>query len=700
MIALLLLALQAVPADTVVLKPVTVTATRQTTSLFAVPLAVTQVKKAEWFGSTGYGLDQALSLVPGVVAQSRYGNQDIRIAIRGYGARGAGDRSNAGTTRGIRVLLDGIPETEPDGRTSLDGVDLAAAQSLEVVRSNASAVWGNAAGGVVSISTLPSVTDPRGTFEPMVASFGLQRYAARGSMRMGSDGILGASFVHSDADGWRLHSASTRSLFNVSMLAPVSDKTNVGVYAVGSHNVFRIPGPLTEAQVAADPQQANSLYVARDERRDNRVARLGLTLDHQATEMVGVSALLYANPKALHRSERGTYRDFTRYHVGGNGIVRVATPFGAGVRGTLLVGADYALQDGAILFYSLSAQQGRGDTLRDNKGEGARNAGVFVSEELYFGAHERWTVAAGARYDDITYDYRSYIKPSLDDQRSFTGLTPKLGVTYRLAPQHSLYASLGGGIEVPAGNETDPAPPNDTVTALNPLLDPIRSLTAEIGTKQLWVISTSSFFRELSYDVALYQTNVKNEIIPYSGGRFYFTAGRVRRRGAELGARLSTSAGVALQAALSWNAHHYTEYRVDSVHYDSTKAGVFADYSGNRVVGVPGFIGALALDITPAAVKPVRLRIGVESIGSFFADDANRVKVPSYRIANLSLGTDSPVGLGANLGVNGFVTVNNLFDRRYIASAFLNPDVVGGEPVAFEPGFPRNVVVGVSFVAR
>ena len=58
MIALLLLALQAVPADTVVLKPVTVTATRQTTSLFAVPLAVTQVKKAEWFGSTGYGLDR------------------------------------------------------------------------------------------------------------------------------------------------------------------------------------------------------------------------------------------------------------------------------------------------------------------------------------------------------------------------------------------------------------------------------------------------------------------------------------------------------------------------------------------------------------------------------------------------------------------------------------------------------------------
>ena len=683
---LLALILLVQTSDTVVLPPITVTATRQATSVFAVPLAITQLKKDAWFGTTGYGLDDALSLVPGVIAQSRYGNQDVRITIRGYGARGAGDRSNAGTTRGIRVLLDGFPETEPDGRTSLDGVDLAATQNVEIVRSNASAVWGNAAGGVVSISTLPGIEDPRATFEPMVGSFGLQRFAAKGSVLLGGTrgGVLGASFVHSNADGWRAHSASTRSVLNVSMLAPVGDKTNLGVYAVGSHNIFRIPGPLTQAQVDADPRQANATYQARDEHRNNRVARLGLTLEHQASARVAVNALLYLNPKALQRSERGTFRDFTRYHIGASTSVRV---------GSLLVGADYALQDGAILFYQLTPQNTRGPMTTD-KAEGARNAGVFATQEL---ALDRWTLALGARYDDITYDYRDHLNPSLDDRRSFTGVTPKFGVTYRVALQHSIYASVGGGIEAPAGNETDPVPPEDTVTAINPLLEPIRSTTYEIGTKRTWVMSTS-FFRELSYDLALYQTNVKNEIIPYRGGRFYFSAGRVRRRGAEVGARLATSAGVALHAALTWNAHHYTEYIVDSVHYGVP--GATADYSGNRVVGVPGFIGALALDVTPAVIKPVRLRLGVESIGSFYADDANQVKVPSYRIANLSLGTDSPVGLGAALGVNAFVTVNNLFDSGYISSAFLNPDVVAGEPVAFEPGLPRNVVIGLSVVAR
>jgi iron complex outermembrane receptor protein len=691
-----------VPADTVVLPPVTVTATRQSTSLFAVPLAVTQIKKAELFGTTGYGLNDALGLVPGVVAQSRYGNQDVRITIRGYGARGAGDRSNAGTTRGIRVLLDGFPETEPDGRTSFDGIDLAAAHAIDVVRSNASAVWGNAAGGVVSISTLPDASDPRVSLEPMAGSFGLQRYTVRGGLPVGGGGMLGASFVRSEADGWRVHSASRRSLLNVSLLAPVAERTHIGVYAVGSDNTFRIPGPLTAAQVAADPRQAETLYVKRDERRENRVARLGITLDHQASERIGLSTLLYLNPKSLHRSERGTFRDFTRYHVGGNGTVRIATPFGKSVPGTLLVGVDYALQDGPALFYNLTPQGTRGDTLLENKAEGARNAGVFVTQELSLGGADRVSLALGARYDDITYDYRDYRKPVLNARRSFTGVTPKMGVTYRLRPAHSMYVSVGGGIEVPAGNETDPVSTfgQDTITGINPLLDPIRSTTYEIGTKQLWVRSETSFIREISYDVALYQTAVANEIVPYRGGRFYFTAGRVRRRGVEVGARVATRAGVAVQAALTWNAHRYTRYLVDSVHYDTTKAGVFADYSGNRVVGVPSFTGAFALDVAPAVIKPLRVRLGVESMSSFFADDANQVPVPAFRSANLSVGTESPVALGSGVGVNAFVTVNNLFDRRYIASAFLNPDVVGGEPVAFEPGFPRNVVVGVSFTAR
>jgi iron complex outermembrane recepter protein len=681
--------------DTVPLAPITVTATRHATNLFAVPLAVTQVKKRDLFGTTGYGLDDALALVPGVVAQSRYGSQDVRIAIRGYGARGAGDRSNAGTSRGIRVLLDGFPETEPDGRTSFDGIDLAAAQSVEVVRSNASAVWGNAAGGVVSVSTLPEFDERLGSVEPMGGSFGLRRWALRGGVGLGA-GKVSASFVQSDFDGWRVHSGSRRSLVNVALITPVDEHTELGVYAVGSSNLFRIPGPLTAAQVAADPRQANAAYLARDERRVNLVGRLGLTLDHAITDRVGISALAFVNPKVLHRSERGTFRDFTRIHVGGNSVLRVANTPGRRVRGTLLVGADFAVQDGAILFYSLTPQGTRGDTLRDNKGEGARNAGLFVTEEVAVG---RWALALGARYEDITYDYRSYIDPALNARKAFTGVTPKAGLTYRLTPTHTVYASVGGGVEVPAGNETDAAPPLDAATAINPLLRPIRSTTYEAGTKRVVALSGGGLVREVSYDAALYHTAVKDEIVPYRGGRFYFTAGKVRRRGAELGLRVGAAGGVSVRTAVAYVDHRYTRYVVDSTYYGSPP-GATADYSGNRVVGVPNLTYAVAMEFAPPAWRPLEVRVGVQGMSAYFADDANQVEVPPYRTVSLTVGTGEPLGLRGGLGVSGFVTVENLFDRHYIASAFLNPDVVGVEPVAFEPGLPRHVVVGITLTTR
>ena len=131
------------------LDKITVSATRYPEKIMEVPYAVSVLSGAKLDLVRGYGLDEILGTIPGVLVQSRSGNQDIRIVIRGFGARGAGDRSNSGTSRGIRIMLDGFPETEPDGRTSFDNIDATSAGYIEVIRSNASALWGNAAGGII-----------------------------------------------------------------------------------------------------------------------------------------------------------------------------------------------------------------------------------------------------------------------------------------------------------------------------------------------------------------------------------------------------------------------------------------------------------------------------------------------------------------------------------------------------------------------
>jgi len=684
-----------VAKDTTKLAPVTVTATRTTTSVFAVPLAVSLVDKSRYDGKRGYSLDDAVASVPGVLAQSRYGTSDIRLNIRGFGARGAGDRSNAGTSRGIRVLVDGIPETEPDGRTSFDLVDLAAANAIEVVRSNASALWGNAGGGVVSISTVPDFDQVFGSATQMAGSHGFQRTALQAGTPLGP-ALLAVTFTNTMQDGYRRHSDSRRALVNASVTSPLGASTELGIFLSAANHLFHIPGPLTMDEYLTDPRAANATYASRDERRRNRLGRLGISLEHDLSESSSLSGVLFVNPKYLQRSERGTFRDFNRHHVGGNVVYRNSYDITPRIGATTLAGADGAFQDGSILFYSLAADGTRGTELRDNKGEGAHNAGLFAQQQLSIG--KRVGLDIGARWDRIRYDYRSYINPRLNDVKDFSRVTPRIGFNYRLDPTHSFYANIGGGVEAPAGNETDPASTfgQDTVTALNPLLDPIHSTTYEIGTKRLLPVN-GRFLSILSYEVALYDTHVTNEIVPYRGGRFYFTAGKASRRGAEIGAALSGSEDLEISGSITMSRNRYVDYVVDSVHYG--RPGKFADYDGNDIAGIPSMFYSLSAGRGFGGSIPLRLEIGMRGIGDYFIDDANTVEVPAYHTFSATASTGRGIPLG-DFALRAFVTVENLADRRFIGSAFINPDVVNGVPVAFEPGAARTWIFSVSIGPR
>ena len=671
---------------------VTTTATRSTRRPLEQPLAITEIKGVDLQGKRGAGIEEALAFVPGVIAQSRAGWSDVRLVIRGFGARGAGDRSNAGTSRGVRVVLDGFPETEPDGRTAFDLIDLSTVHNIEVIRSNASAVWGNAAGGVVSVSTLRNATRPYATLDPTFGSFGFQRWSVSAGAQPGA-GEVGGTATWARTDGWRDHSAGERLLVNAAVSVPVGARNRLGVFATGGFNRYNIPGPLTASQIEDDPTQANPVYAARDERRDNSLGRLGVAYEVHPGDRHELRTTLFVGPKFLQRSERGTFRDFTRYHVGGSAIYRYRSPVGSNAASVLSVGLDEAYQDGAILFYSLAPDGTRGDQLRTNKREGANNFGFFVQEELAVG--DRWGFSAGARYDDITYYVTDFLDQDLSATRSFTRVSPKVGINFRRTPTHAFYASMGGGVEAPAGNETDPASTfgQDSVYAINPLLEPILSTSFELGTKQVAVVGDGQSPWEISYDAAVYYTDVRNEIVPYRGGRFYFTAGKAGRAGVELGGRVSRGP-VAFQAAFTYNHHRYLDYTVDSVHYG--RPGATADYGGNKVVGVPDWTWSTGLSYALSSLGGTRAQVTWQGGSDYFADDANTITVDGYGILNLGIGIDRPVPLAGGLGIRGSLAINNLLDANYIGSAYLNPDVVNGVPVAYEPGLPRSVTVSFS----
>jgi len=703
---------QAVPRaqerdTTFTLSGVEITATRKSTSTFYEPSAISIVNAKDFSKGKGYGLDEALSLVPGVFAQSRYGNQDIRLTIRGFGARGAGERSNSGTSRGIRVLVDGFPETEPDGRTSFDNIDLSVMNRIEVVRSNSSALWGNAAGGLVSISSNSTFDRPFVTLQSYAGGFGFQKNTLQLGTTLGT-GKFFLDLSNTNSDGWRDHSSSTQSMVNTGIVAPLGEKTRLGVFLVGTTNVFHIPGPLSKSQYDANPSQAQAdtsyyrpTYVQRDERRFNRLGRLGLSVTHSINDANDIAATAYVNPKYLQRSERNTFRDFNRYHVGGSLVYKNAMHVKEGTKATTSIGVDEAYQDGAILFYQLKNGQ-RDSILADNKREGANSFGAFIQEEVAL--TDQLILSVGARYDNITYYAENFITPTdLSDQKSFTKVTPKAGIVYRFTPTHSVYASLGGGVEVPAGNETDPAQGQPDSRSINPLLEPIVSTTVEIGTKQFMTIA-SGIARNISYDAAMYLISTTNDIVPYQGGRFYLTAGKTRRVGAEVGAAAQLDHGFSVIAAVTLSNNKYVNYTIDSVYtarpIKPSLSGKTLSYKDNDVVGMPGYLVNLRLRNDIPFVEGLYAELSSQSVGSYYADDANTLKVPSYTIFNATVGYAAALKFVDNLGVKAFATFNNVANKKYVSSAYINPDfgrvsATSKQAIYIEPGLPQYIVASV-----
>ena len=94
------------------LPAVRVSVTRTELPLAKIPLSIQSVDRDQISRARPtWGLDEALVTVPGVFVANRYNfSQDQRISIRGFGAR------SAFAVRGIKILIDGIPQTLPDGQ--------------------------------------------------------------------------------------------------------------------------------------------------------------------------------------------------------------------------------------------------------------------------------------------------------------------------------------------------------------------------------------------------------------------------------------------------------------------------------------------------------------------------------------------------------------------------------------------------------
>lgn len=648
--------------DTAVeLAPLLITSPRSTTRWLSTPAAVTVIDAGAASGEQNLALDTLLVRVPGVFSLNRYNlAQGLRPAIRGFGARG-----NFGV-RGIRVLVDGVPLTMPDGQTELDGLDLGLVERMEVLRGPASVLYGNAAGGVLAIETREPPTLPSMQLDLSAAGLGYQR--TRGEIG-GSEGNLGGllAFNRTVLDGYRQHSgAQTNSLTGKLRWYAPTGRLRLNFNAID--NRAEDPGGLTAAEVKADRRQAAPNNLRFDADEYIRQQRLGLVWDGYAAGADEYQLRSYlghrefGNRLGFATSGQTT---FERYFSGVGGQYSHHREL-IGLPHKITTGFDLEAQrDDRRRYDNLLGERGQS---RQQQDESALSQGLFIEDQIDL--NEQWQATFGLRYDQVRLAVDDfYLVDNRDDSgsRSLEDWNYSAGLSYRVTPQQSLYARLASSFETPTISELG----NPQGGGFNSALQPARALSRELGIKGEWPA--------LRYALSVYRIELEDELVGFSlptqpGRNFYRNAGQSRRDGLEFSLDWQFSDAWRWSAAYAYNRYHFEDYQTTS-----------GDFSGKRIPGIPRqtLFSELAYEHQGAYV-----RLGVTAQAQVYANDANSQSAPGNAVFNLRLGKRFQLG---EQSLEPYLGVDNLLGREYFDNLRIND----GNARYFEPGPGRTLYAGL-----
>ena len=603
------------------------------------------------------GLEEPLRQVPGVFIQNS-GNyaQDLRLQIRGFGTRAAFG------IREITLLVDGLPETLPDGQSQVDTIELGSLQRIEVLRGAGAALYGNAAGGVIHMITQEPPENPGGRLHVVAGSYGLFKITNQIGARSGNLGAIAtASYLRTN--GYRAHSAARVTTVLSRFLWEGTGGTKIkflldGVYAPRADD----PGGLTKEQVKEDRRQARDRNVLLDAGEAVDQIRLGMVLDRDS------------GPGRLNAYAYALYRDFDAHlpivPAAGDGIVQFdrLSP-GGGARYTYdrpILGWAQTFSVGGDLQYQrddrqrFANEEGQKGAMGLDQLEQVTGIGLYLHETIPITSTIE--LSAALRYDNVHYQVDVRTPPDSDasGSRSLGAWSPGGGITYNPTDTLSLFTNVTTAFQAPTTTElVNPRGPG-----FNPDIEPQKARNVEVGLR----------FRprDLEVDLSLYQIALEDELIPFEtpSGRVAFrNAGRSRRSGIELRWRSKindrwtwTGSGTALHA-------RYVSYETED-----------GDFAGNDEPGIPPWFVYQQIAYTHA--NGIHAALEGYVVGNYYVDDANTAKTPGYGLINLRAGWDGSVG---GWDLSPFVGLRNLTNAHYDGTVRLN--AFGGRYYEPAPGF-------------
>lgn len=645
------------------LNEIVVTATRIESAMQDVARSISLVNKEHIQNATQLlGLDEVLNGVPGLYMQNRYNfAQDLRVALRGFGIR-----SNFGI-RGIKIIVDDIPETLPDGQAQVDSIDLGSAERIEVLRGPASSLYGNASGGVISV--VSELGGSESFLEAKLAGgeFGYKKYQLKAVGQLNSIDYL-FNVSQQDFEGYRKHSSSRGHLVNSKVRLALSDDDTLTIAFNHTYQPNeQDPGGINAMQVVADPRSARAQNVLFNAGEELSQQRLGLIY---RTDRLG-GDLLFRNYYV--------WRDFANRlpFVSGGAVDLDRFFYGIGAqyslneldsgKWNLTIGFDLDRQDDNRRRFD-NNQGMLGNPVFD-QGEQVDSTGIYVQNQ--YKINTAWAFNVGFRYDDIQYVVTDQFIADSDDsgRRDFSKASPSVSMSYR-AGSNTFFTSYSSSFETPTTTEL--ANP-DGSGGFHQFINPQKADNYELG----WRGTNQNF----SYEFTGFHIDLKDELIPFElasspGRTFYSNAGSSDRSGIELA--LSWTMGDSLRANVSYT---WSEFEFDSFIDDKGN-----DFSEHHLPGLPRHFGYLGINYDSGK----GLSAILESVysGKLYTNTANTVQVNGYTVANFRVSQEFNQG---NWVLRPYFGINNILNERYNSNIRIN--AFGSR--FYEPAPGRNLYAGI-----
>ena len=635
---------------TITLKEVSLKAPKTQTPSSLLPISFSNRDLSSFQGIyQQLNLQEYLGSVPGLFTQNANNYaQDLRISLRGFGSRAAFG------IRGVKIIVDGIPETTPDGQGQLDNLPLGLLKSLEVIRGPSSSLYGNASGGVIYLNTLDKLEGQTAKFRVSLGAYGFQNYQLSTSLENGKTVAL----IHANrikTNGYRINSGLEQNLFNVKVKQLISANSTIQLQLNYTNSpIAEDPGGLTLEDTESNWTQARQKNLDYDTYESIDHFKAGIRWFQSLGSRWDIDTYGFYSFRDFYGKlpfENGGIIDLNRNY------------FGVGTR------LNYKHEEHRWqIGLENSQQQDQRDRYLNVMGiqgarsfsqlESFRNFGIYILDEV------KWNnllLRTSLRYDDSRLG-----ADSVSEDQIYQVLNPSIGLSYEIYENQRLFGNFSSSFETPTLSELSSNPTGKE--GLNLDLDPSKAKNFELGWKGLWGktrIEANVFFIESSNEILPY------EIEAFDGRKFYRNTGATQRRGFELsGLYISNSWEV--QASVTQARYQFNNIEMEE---------------RNALPGIPNSQFFLQImHITPTKWK---LQLTGESIGKFYADNANIVQIKDYQKIRLQGGKTITFG---STELNFFAGINNLFNAKYFDNIRLN--AFGRR--YYEPAPGRNIFLGLS----